>query len=183
MPRTLTTAMVTALTSQNIVPAFLAQLTFTTGTAYVWSGIGPLVWGGNTYQGIGSLGKVGDVVEGIEVRADGASVTLSGIDSALLQESLADIQMGAPAALYFALVSGGALIGNPYPLFVGVISQPSVTAGPDKMAITLALESKMINHSRPTSRRYTSADQNFYFPGDSGFAFVELLNDIALIWK
>ncbi len=31
-------------------------------------------------------------------------------------------------------------------------------------------------------RRYTTSDQMYYYPDDSGFNWVETLNDIALLW-
>ncbi len=89
--RTLNSAMQAALSAGVLVPAFLVSLTFVTGTTYVWSGVGPLVWSGNTYQGVGTLGKIGTISEGIQVRADGTTVTLSGVDPTLYADSMDDI--------------------------------------------------------------------------------------------
>ena len=45
--------MAAALANGLIQPAFLAQFTFISGTEYVWTGIGDLVWGGKTFSGLG----------------------------------------------------------------------------------------------------------------------------------
>src|ERR1700730_5715686 len=104
MPRNVSSPMLTALASNAIWPAFACIITFRSETVYVWSGVGDLVYAGNTYKGVGGLRKIGSCVESSDVQAYGTSVTLSGIDPNLLAESMADIQLGAPATVYFVLL-------------------------------------------------------------------------------
>jgi hypothetical protein len=92
--------MAAALSSGVISPAILAQLTFKSGTVWVWSGVGPLVYGGNTYQGVGTLGSIGAIVEGLTVQAAGTVISLSGIDPALYGDSMEDIVTGQPAKIF-----------------------------------------------------------------------------------
>jgi hypothetical protein len=183
MSRNISTPMLAGITSSFIRPAIMADLTFRSGTQYVWTGPIDLVWNAQTYRGIGSLGTVGNIAEGTQVRADGTSISLSGIDPALLSDSLNDIQVGAPAVLYFALVDATlTIIGTPYVIFRGKVDKPTINPGLETFTISLALESPLTNLQRPNLRRYTSADQRLYYPDDTGFAWVELLNDIALRW-
>jgi hypothetical protein len=176
--------MLASLVSNTIRPGFLAVLTFRTATEYVWSGLGNLVYAGNTYKGVGSLGRIGSISEATEVRAIGTTVTLSAIDPTLLSECLNDIQLGAPAKIYFALFDAALnIIGAPYPLFVGTVDQPVIQIGIDQMAITLKLENKLANLQRANMRRYTAADQRIRHPNDTAFNWVEILNDLALKWK
>lgn len=182
MPRTIDSSMLGGLLSNAISPCFLVDLTFTTGPAHVWSGVGNLTYNGNTYQGVGNLGAIGDVVEGSAVRAEGTTITLSGVDSTLLNECLNDIKIGAPATIWFALLSGGQVLGSAYPLYVGNIDKPTIQIGADTLSISLNLENRMTMLQRPTSRRYTSADQRYYYPDDIGFQWVEILSDCALVW-
>lgn len=79
MPRNLDPTLAAALPDGVISPAFLAKITFKSGVENVWSGVGDLVFDGDTYQGVGMLGQVGAITEGASVQADGTSVTLSGI--------------------------------------------------------------------------------------------------------
>lgn len=181
MSRNLPTPMIQSFTGNAVVPVVLLDLTLASGAAHVWSGVGSLVYNGNTYLGVGSLGQVGDIKEGVTVKAEGTTVSLSGIDASLLNDCLADIQLGAPATLWLGIVADGALTAT-YPLYVGTVDRPAIPVGPDKLTITLALENRMLNLQRPTMRRYTAGDQNYYFPDDSGFNWVEVLNDIALLW-
>lgn len=78
-PRNLDSTMAGGLSASVIQPAVFVQLTLKSGVEYIWSGIGDFVFGGNTYKGVGDLGSVGPIGEGSSVKADGTSVTLSGI--------------------------------------------------------------------------------------------------------
>lgn len=177
------TAMVTAITSNYIRPCFLAAITFHSRTVYCWTGVGNLVYNGNTYLGVGDFGKLGKITEGSDVQAYGTTISLSGIDPLLLSECLEDIQLGAPVTIYFALLDGnGSVLGIPYPMFVGTVDQPTIQIGTKTLSITLALENKLSNLLRANMRRYTNADQQLYHPGDTFFQFVESLNDQALVW-
>jgi len=172
-----------ALAAGVIVPAILAQLTFKSSTQYVWTGVGTLVWNGFTFQGVGSFGSLGTIVEGTEVKADGTSVGLSGIDPALYSDCLTDIQLGAAANIWFALLSDGVIIGSPYLLFSGQVDKPSFTIGGENISVNLALESRMTDLKRASNRRYTTNDQHVAYPDDTAFNGVEKLNDQALLWQ
>jgi hypothetical protein len=175
--------MLASLTSNRIVPGFLADIVFRSGEQHVWTGPCDLVWNGNAYRGVGVLGKIGGIVEGTTVSADGSSVSLSGIDPALLSESLSDVQLGAPATIWFALFDAALnVLGTPYPLFVGTVDQPVIQLGVEDLTITLKLENRLINLQRAGMRRYTAADQNLYYPDDTFFDWVDILNDQALKW-
>ena len=49
--------------------------------------------------------------------------------------------------------------------------------------IATAEANKLSNLMRASMRRYTSADQKLYYPGDTFFDQVEALNDQALLWN
>src|SRR5665213_2302513 len=157
MPRDISSPMLASLVSNAIRCGFLADITFRSGSQYVWTGIGDLTYGGNLYRGVGSLGKLGAIVESSGVSAAGTSIELSGIDPALLAECLTDIQLGAPVTIYFVLFDGALnILGAPYPLFVGAGDQPAIQIDLDKLAISLKLESRLTNLQRANMRRYTA---------------------------
>ena len=183
MPRDLTSPMLAAIGSNALRPCVMLDLTLNSGVEYVWSGIGLIDYGGHTYKGVGSLGDVGELKEGTEVRAEGTTVALSGIDATLLNDCMNDIKLGSPAAIWIGLFDDTtATITTRMPFYQGTVDKPMVALGPDSIAISLALENKMSNHQRATNRRYTSADQRYYHPNDTGFFNVERQSDIALIW-
>lgn len=182
--RQISTGMLTPLLSNYIRPIFMASIAFKSETIYCWTGAGTITYNGNAYLGVGDFGKLSPVAEGTDVQSYGASISLSGIDQSILGECLSDVQLGAPVTIYFALLDDhGAIYGTPYPLFVGAVDKPTISMGTSDITITLALETRMFDLQRASLRRYTSADQQIAYPCDSGFNWVEQLNDLALKWK
>jgi hypothetical protein len=182
MSRQLDASLAAALATGNISPFFMAQLSFKSQMMWVWTGVGTLVWNAQPFLGVGSVAKIGTIQEGTDVHAYGTTVTLSGIDPVLLGESMTDMEPGAQATLWLGLLSNGSIIGSPYQLFKGAMDQPTISVGVDTISITLALETRMLDLSRASNRRYTSADQRLYHPTDSAFGWVESLNDQADVW-
>jgi hypothetical protein len=79
MSRNLDPTLAASLSAGVIQPVLFVQITFNSGTEYVWSGIGDFDFNGHTFSGVGNLGSIGPIAEGSAVKADGTSVTLSGI--------------------------------------------------------------------------------------------------------
>jgi hypothetical protein len=184
MPRAnLDTTLATDMAAPNYQPVILASFAFRSKTEYVWSGIGDLVWSGNTFKGIGSLGTMGPIGGGAAgVEEPGTSVTLSGIDADLLGETMADVNPFGAVSIWIGSWLNGGLHGTPYLLWQGGMGAPLIVPDVQKFRIVLALQTKMAQLSRPTCRRYTAADQRLAYPDDTGFNWVEIQNDIAERW-
>lgn len=189
MARALDSGMAAALAAGVVRPFVLGEIQFQSGRANVWSGIGTLSYNGKDWLGLGAMLDVGSVSEDSKVVAQGTTVSLAGIGKAfgtstMVQEALADIRLGAPVKLWFGLMAPDmTIIGAPYLYFSGTVDRPSVDTSQEQgTTITLALEHRLVNLQRPSDRRYTSADQRLTYPTDSGFSWVEILNDIALVW-
>ena len=184
MSRQVDPLMSAALSTGQIIPVILVMLTFRSGTRYIWSGYGDLEYNAQIYKGVGALGSVSTITEGTEVQSSGTSVGLSGIDPVQLNECLNDIQLGAPAKIWFGLMANGmTLMGAPYLIFSGTVDKPQISVGVEKIGIALALSTRMIDLQRASQRRYTAAEQHLKYPDDIGFNWVEILNDIALNWS
>ena len=182
MPRNLTTGMLSALTSPGFSPAFFVSLTFSTGTAYLWSGVGTISWNGQSWLGLGSLLSVGLSEDGSTIEARGMSITLSGIDSTLLSDCLNDIQLGLPATIWLAAMSGGAPVANPFILWSGAMDRPTVEISADTAKITLNLENLLVSMNVPVDRRYTQVDQQELYPGDDGLNFAQSIQECTIFW-
>lgn len=185
MPRQDVTPAVAAAAQSNLVRlAYLVDLTLANTVEHIWSGPGDLVWNGITYTGIGDLGQVGAMTEGTEVEAAGTSITLSGIDNALLAESLNDIQQRAPCAIWLAMFDENLnIIPNPVKMCGLLVDKPDVEIGTETCSITIALESRMLQLQRGQQRRLSQADQMLQYPTDCSMSWIESLNDIALRWN
>ncbi|MFC6644134.1 hypothetical protein ACFQBQ_00715 [Granulicella cerasi] len=179
--RNLSTAMRAALTARVLRPAILIELTFKSGTYFVHTGIGQITWNGNTYLGVGSLGKVGTITENTTVEAAGTTLTLTGVDPTLYADCMTDIVTGLPARILLACLSGSTVI-DALVIFSGLVDQPTITENSDDITVTLALENALTNLQRPHRSLYTAVDQRMKWPNDNGFDWITSLIDTANTW-
>jgi hypothetical protein len=195
MPRVLTTAMQTALCAPVLRCALLASLQFADNTIYVWSGIGPITWNGNTYQGVGSLGSISTISEDSTVEAKNVTFELSGIPSTLVSEVLWETRLLYTAQAYFALWdTSGNLIPNPVLSYQGKMDQPSIEDDGKTCSISISCENVLVDLNRPCYRRYTNDDQQIDLQAtltrlglssstvDTGFRWVAGLQEQITFW-
>lgn len=102
--RDITAAAAAELARRRVAPVYLVDLEFDSGTTRVWSGVGDLVWNGNTYQGAGELLGLGAPSETTDVRAEGAQVSLSGIPAAWISTALQEPYQGRTARMHLGFM-------------------------------------------------------------------------------
>jgi len=181
MARGLTAGMLAEVVKSLINPALFLEATFISGTIYVWSGYGPVVWNGHTWTGLGDLGKVSAIEETIDTRAAGIRLELSGLNPDLLNKALNECRQGDPVILYFGtLTDAGAVIADPYQAFNGLMDVPTIDEKQGIISITV--ESELLDLKRAPGTRFTHEDQQIEFPGDLGFEYVAQLQNKTLKW-
>lgn len=185
MPRSMSPGMLAALQATQLLPAIFVSLQFSTGTVYIWSGLGNLTWNGHTWTGVGSLGGISPIQEGATVDASGITLTLSGIDNALLADALQNLQVGLPVTIYLGLfdnASPTSLLPDPLVAWAGRADQPTIDVGAETATISIACENRLIDMDVAVDRRYTHDDAQIDHPGDLGFQFVNSLQDLIIYW-
>jgi hypothetical protein len=183
MPRAMTPSYLAAIQSAALRLALFVEANFTSGPIYVWSGVGPITWGGKTWIGLGSLGNVSMIEEGATVEAKGITLTLSGIDPTLLTGILDEFQVGLPAIVSLGLFdAAGALIADPVGCFVGQMDQPTLDVTGTSATISINCESRLIEMNVAVDRRYTNEDQQRDYPGDRGLEFVNSIQEAQIYW-
>jgi len=151
---------------------------------FVGATLGTVV-GGVTFEAIVQNSLEGAASLFVNIAFLGLAVYYEGTPqtkTSLLYEALQDIRMGAPAKIWYGLRSNGAFLGTPYLIFSGTVDKPTLKTSAITSAIVIALENRLVNLQRPNARRYTAADQHLYYADDSAFNWVEILNDMALVW-
>jgi hypothetical protein len=182
MPRAMSTAMLAAIQATSLQPGIFVQIAFRSTTAYLWSGVGSIVWNGETWSGMGSLLSFAAVEEGATVMARGVTIVLSGLDAALLTDCNSDFELGLPVIIYFGLFSAGSLIADPIETWAGRTDQPTVEVTGTEATISINCESRLLDMNVPADRRYTNEDQQMDHPGDLGFQFVNAIQEITIFW-
>lgn len=195
MPRTLTSAMITALSSPDVSTAILASLQFADDTLYLWSGLGTLTWNGMTFQGVGSLGRVTGISEDSTVEAKGVQISLSGIPANMINEALDNVRLFQPVNLWLmCLDPNGNIIGDPVVSYAGLMDKASIEDDGETCTITINVENVLASLNRVEPRHYTQADQQLDLaltlqrlglPAntvDTGFSHVNVIQELTVYW-
>lgn len=184
--RDISANMASEFEGRNALPILLAQLEFDSETLYMWSGLGDLVWDGNTYTGAGSLINISTVQENQNLEAQGIVCSLSGVPSTLLAVALQERSRGRPFRLWLGAIDEGnsprALIDEPYRIFTGLMDVMEISDDGEAAIIRLSVESSMLTARRAKIQRYTSEDQKKTYPTDLGLDFINQLQDKEVVW-
>ena len=170
---------------------------------YLWTGLGSIDIEGTTYAGTGQLLEIDTVEETTEVAARAASISLSGVPSSLLALALQTQYQGRKCIVQFGVYTFGDVLREDgfYVLkeddghlslesstksrsliFSGYMDQMTIAEGAETSAISLSVESRLIDLERIRTRRYTAEDQKRRHPADQGFDFVNSIQDQELFW-
>lgn len=186
-------------------PFYVVEIDFDTAPLYLWTGAGNISTGGKTYLGAGELLQISGLDEVADMSAKGASVTLSGLDPALLSTALQEPYQRRECRIYFGLMptsveyllteagevltteSGEpiALEANQFPMslaFAGRIDRMPISSDGQSCTIVATIESRWVDLGRAKIRRYTQESQVTRFPTDTFFSFVADLQHQKTEW-
>jgi hypothetical protein len=204
MTRDLSPATLNNINQDVVRPFFAVELNFDNNLIRTWTGVGTLVLAdGTSWIGTGNLLTISTIEETQEMSVKGATLTMSGIPSALLSLALSEPYQGRVCNIYFGTLTDGALLQQEgsyilqqdgskilvetgeagfNQLFSGYMDQMNISDGPDSATIEMRIENKLIDLERARIARYTSGYQKSVYPGDLGLDFVESLQDKDIVW-
>lgn len=129
-------------------------------------------WNGSDWIGAGALGGVDDVSEQAgEMRA--LRFTLSGVPSDLLTVALAEPIRNKDCTVYVCVLDANthAVLDVPS-VWTGKLDQMPIRHGSETCVISVTAEHAGATYGRPKPLRYTDADQQRLYPGDTSLRFV-----------
>lgn len=181
MSRTLTAATLAELSAKQVKIAMLVEIDFASGTLNLWSGIGDLSWDSKTWIGTGSLLSIQSAAESSDLRANGAIITLNGINPALISVALSLGRQGKAVNCWLGFLdpTTEAIIIDPAAFFKGRLDVMAIEEGSESATIAVHAESRLIDLERSSNRRYTHEDHKIDYPDDLG---LEHINGIQS-WK
>jgi hypothetical protein len=182
MSRTLPTGYAALTEGKVFRPVFLMFLDWPADPVYAWTGYGSITFDGHTWVGVGTYGAISQIAESKDIRANGISLTVSGIPSDLVAKALADDTSGASGKVYMAsLANDGTFAADPYLIFDGFIDVVPMEDSGETSTLTVQLEKELIDR-RFNDRRNTHEDQQIDYAGDMFFEFVAGLVDKQITW-
>lgn len=179
MSRSLSSTTITALSSSVVYPFFAVDLDLDSGPVYMWNGLGDLVIGSKTYLGAGDIMNISSITETSEMSAQGAEISISGIQTAFLSLSLQEPYQGRQCRIYFGMTATPSDYNE---IFSGFLDQMTIQENFDTATITISIENELIRLERPVVRRLTSEDQKSRYPNDKGLEFIADLQNKEIFW-
>lgn len=179
----LTAGVLAEIGKRVVKVAVLVELEFDTATARFWSGVGPLLWMGNTFDGVGQLGRAGPIGETTEIRAVGRTMGLSGLDPATIALAAQAQYQNRPARSWLAFLdAAGAIIPDPVLLSSDRMDNMTTSDQAAGATLDLAVESKLVDLLSGSERRVTAEDQKIDYPDDEAFQYVAGLENKEIFW-
>ncbi|MDH5541979.1 MAG: hypothetical protein OEY64_03330 [Nitrospinota bacterium] len=182
MPRTLTTAVKTALASGNINLFHFVSLAFST-TIYYTTAPFSISWNGVTWVASGNILRLPDITEELELRVGSCELVLSGVNTDNIGLMLSEKFLDREAVIYrFLLDSNNAVIADPWIHFKGRISTWSLAedSSSGSSLLSLDLASALANFEQVGGRRGNHEDQQIVDPGDEGYKDAD--HQVAIPW-
>lgn len=189
MARSLTAGMVTEVTVARLNPVIFLQLDFDAGTLRLWTGYGAISWNGSSWTGAGSLLAASAIEETSELRATGVTLSLSGLDTSIIDLAQGEPYQGRRAQLWLGcLTDAGAVVADPYRLLSGRMDVMEIADAGETCTISLSVESDLAVLDTAAARRYTTEDQKIDFAPsgspeiyDKGFDMVPALQQLEIL--
>ena len=170
-----------AAKGEHVTLSVLVDLAFSTGTERMHDGAGELIFGGNTYLGVGRFGSIEPINETTSPIPVPMILTMSGIDTSLLSVTR-DEYIGRAATIYVGLLDSARQFigGGPQIVWEGRMSHLVKDLGVEG---TMQMHCRHRLDRRPNMRRFTHEDQIQDFAGDLGFNFVPELANRKVQWQ
>lgn len=163
-------------------PLFFLLLEIDSGPVRMASPPFNVEWGGETWHGVGELGEIQGLQEGLGVRAHPLTLRLHGLPAEVLGELNQITER--KARIYFGLADAGWQVEvTPREIFAGTIADARIEgAAVGAYAVQLDVASRFAEWGRARVFRYTDAEQKERHPGDRALEFMASLASQRLEW-
>ena len=162
---------------------FAVKAEFDIGDVRIWSGIDDITINSESYTGAGTLLALGNIEEGLELKTNGMTVSLSGMDATVLNYALTQNYQNRNITIFLGYLMGGTgEVAGTLTLFKGRMTTLTINDTPEGSTVIIDAENRLIDLDRPSNLRYTKESQNFLHNGDRGFDRVASLQDKEIVW-
>lgn len=187
--RTISALNETALLQSNVKTVLFVRLDFASGVQRWHTEIGPRtavhpIYGAETYTGIGDFGGLSsDIIESVSGAPQPLTMSLTGLDSSLINTALTDDYFRRDAEILLGLEdAAGDLIDDPIVLYSGYMDKVDVALQEGSGQISLNLESRGTQFLSASDLRFTDEDLQVAYPGDLIGEYIYRMYDLVLHW-
>lgn len=174
--------MIAMLSKEHVILAMAADFFFDSGTTRVHTGIGNIVLNGFVYTGLGDLGSIDAVSEENTTSPSSLSLTLSGLNSALLSQALNENCVNREFNGYLLALNEDGTVQVADLVFKGFISENYATLGNEDSAINFKVSNIFEKWDTGFSNRYTDESHRQRYPNDRIFRYVAQMSERSIYW-
>lgn len=139
-------------------------------------------WNGYDWLGTGSLGSI-EEVDDAPSEQKGMRFTVSGVPTSLLSVALQEAVRNKACTLYLAVLDpASAAVLDVLQAWAGTLDTMPITQSGETCTINVVAEHAGATFSRPKPVRYTDADQQKLYPGDTSLRFVTSQANHQDVW-
>ena len=178
-------SIVNALSEENVSPFIAVKGFFDSGNVLVWSGIDDITIDSETYTGAGTLLAVSGFEESKEMRTNGVTVSLSGMDETVLSYALSENFQNRKLIVHFGFLDGGTNeVKGVMNAFTGRMTSMNISDDTTGSTVTINAENRLIDLEKASMLRYNKESQKFVAGGttDTAFNRVQKLADQEILW-
>lgn len=129
-------------------------------------------WNGHTWEGAGPLGAI-EEIEDTPAEMKSLRLSLSGVPSSLLAVALAEPVRNKGCTVWFGVLDPTThAVLDSIQAWSGSLDQMPITQTGETCTVTVTAEHAGAYFARPKPLRYTDADQQRLYPGDTSMRFV-----------
>lgn len=184
MPRAISALNLAELQAKHNSPAFFVHLAFDSGDVRLHTDLGTITWGGETWDGIGSLGAISTVQEGIDTASYEIDLTLSGIDATIMNEANNNNYALRPVTLYLGFFgTNGQLVDDPFEIWGGFMDSMDISLGGDEDRVSVRCESELTLFDKANGALITNEEHQDRYPGDLAFEYLEQVPTARPRWR
>ena len=182
MSRDLPSALAEAVADRVVRPFLAVHIDFP-DPVHAWTGTGTILFQGNEWTGIHSIGAIDTIGEGTDGSATGVKATLYEVPENFRDDIRDQAVRGCAFELYvgaldetFQQVVGFKLIWR------GRLGGFEIVDAGETITVTASGESRQIDQRRPTIKRFTDEWQQRRYPGDRFFEYVPRMAELPILW-
>lgn len=182
MSRGLSAPTVTASTAAHVRPIVFVKAELDSGTLYLHNAVGSYTFSSQIWTGLGALGSIGELEEGLDLSPFAVSIGLSGIDSSLVSVAVNEEVFNRRITIYIGLLGDdGVLVDTPHERWSGAGDNISIRLGGDD-GIALTCENDFRFFDQANGSKFTDEDQQLRYTGDVAFEFLPQMIDVKVFW-
>ena len=176
MSRGLHSTLKTELATDHLDQIHLIQFTIGSTIYYRTTAYFDITYDGNTYTADATLLKIPSITESSQIATSNVTFNIEGASQTFISLLLNNEHIHRPVKIIRGyLTDAGALIDNPYTIFLGYIAGYSIDETTTSSSVSISVANHWANFEMKRGRRTNDNSQQQIFNGDKFFEFSNAL--------